>query len=252
MLIFFQLSDTEEQQLPEKTLARQEKKQQTGKQEAQPKEQSPIKEKTRKKQESETDKTQTATQSPKEKSAPKPGTRTPAYRMPQSRNLASKGRLTLGQSADMQFDGEVFTIIYENRSLAGERLYRLEVIGVQHSRHMTFSRYDSLEAFHIADLNSNGKPEIYLIWISDGSGSYGMIEGQEIEEGSFTAMQFPEQVQVAGYRGYDAFRVYPDYIEHSYPVYRRNDPNSNNTGGIAYHRYSFAHNNHTARVKTMK
>lgn len=178
--------------------------------------------------------------------------RTPAYSMPQIRNLIDNNALDLGQKAVLQFGKDTISISYESRSPAGERRYRMEITGAEHNQHQVFASYDSLLAFHAADLNANARAEIYLVWISDGSGSYGMIEGHEIHPGRLITMRFPDQNQLPGYRGYDSFRIYPDYIEHSYPIYSHNDPNSNNTGGTAYHRYSFAPNTHEAQVKTTK
>ena len=183
--------------------------------------------------------------------SPGPTRVNPAYPFPQS--FYANDRIeNEGERVRMQFLSNVFTITNIGRTELGERKYQLDVNGgsTPNILSATFSTFDFLSSFHLADLNANGKPEIYFIWSSVGSGSYAQIEGNELEDnGTLKAMEFPDYEGADGYMGHDSFIVYPDHIEHNYPIYRINDPNSNPTGGNASLNYYFELNSRKAKVE---
>lgn len=96
-----------------------------------------------------------------------------------------------------------------------------------------------LDAF-VADLNHNGKEEIYIITQSAGTGGYGNVIGWEFDkEGKATALSFPDPAQsaVQGYMGKDSFFIERHMMVRRYPVYKEADSNCCPTGGYMQEYY---------------
>jgi hypothetical protein len=88
----------------------------------------------------------------------------------------------------------------------------------------------------VADLNSDGSPEIYVYVQSAGSGSYGSLVAYSAnQKRSLSMIHLPpvaENPKVSkGYMGHDAFAVVENRLVQRFPVYRTGDTNASPTGG---------------------
>jgi len=89
----------------------------------------------------------------------------------------------------------------------------------------------------VADLNSDGSPELLIYTQSDGSGSYGDVLAYSVNnKKSLSQVYFPpvsENPEIStGYMGHDEFRVEGNSLTQRFPVYNEGDTNANPTGGI--------------------
>jgi hypothetical protein len=94
----------------------------------------------------------------------------------------------------------------------------------------------------IADLDSNGFPEIYIYVTSVGSGSYGSLVGYAVNKGaSMTEIYLPPVAEDAkhnhGYMGHDEFAVVEGTFVQRFPIYKDTDSNSQPTGGTRQLQY---------------
>lgn len=83
----------------------------------------------------------------------------------------------------------------------------------------------------LADLDSDGWPEVYVYISSAGSGSYGSLAAYAINKGkSATSIYLPpigENVEASsGYQGHDEFRVVENRLVRRYPIYDEGDTNA--------------------------
>ena len=105
---------------------------------------------------------------------------------------------------------------------------------------LIISEADPLSGAFLADLDSNGFEEIYLVTTSGGSGSYGHIHGfssnadksitpiylRPIHETDLTPGELFE-----GYMGHDSIYLNQGKLLRKFPVYLEGDPNCCPTGG---------------------
>jgi hypothetical protein len=94
----------------------------------------------------------------------------------------------------------------------------------------------------LADLDSDGWPEVYVYISSAGSGSYGSLVAYAVNNGnSVTPIYLPPikaNVQAsAGYQGHDEFRVVENRLVRRYPVYGERDTNASPSGGMRQIQY---------------
>ena len=94
----------------------------------------------------------------------------------------------------------------------------------------------------VADLNSDGSPEIYVYVSSAGSGSYGsLIAYGSNKRRSLTQIYLPplqdDTKAAKGYMGHDEFRVVESTLVRRFPVYRAGDTNAQPTGGTRQIQY---------------
>ena len=87
----------------------------------------------------------------------------------------------------------------------------------------------------IADLDSNGFPEIYIYVTSAGSGSYGSLVGYAVNKGkSVSDIYLPpvadDQKHSKGYMGHDEFAVVEGMFVQRFPIYKDTDTNAQPTG----------------------
>lgn len=88
----------------------------------------------------------------------------------------------------------------------------------------------------LADLDSNGWPEVYVYVSSAGSGSYGSLVAYAVNEGKSASPIFlpplqPDSREGKGYQGHDEFRVVENRLMRRYPVYLDTDTNAKPSGG---------------------
>lgn len=94
----------------------------------------------------------------------------------------------------------------------------------------------------IADLNADGYPELLVYTTSTGSGSYGNVIGFSPNNGkSLSQITFPYVADNpkanSGYMGHDEFAVVNNNLVQRFPIYKKDDINSNPTGGIRQIQY---------------
>jgi hypothetical protein len=88
----------------------------------------------------------------------------------------------------------------------------------------------------VADLDSDGSPELYVFVQSAGSGSYGsLVAWSANRRRSLSLISLPpvsENPEVSkGYMGHDAFAIVENRLVQRFPVYRPGDSNASPTGG---------------------
>lgn len=94
----------------------------------------------------------------------------------------------------------------------------------------------------LADLDSNGWPELYVYVSSAGSGSYGSLVAYAVNAGkSATPIHLPpltDNTEAAtGYQGHDEFRVVENRLVRRFPVYTSADTNAAPSGGMRQVQY---------------
>ncbi len=89
----------------------------------------------------------------------------------------------------------------------------------------------------VADLNSDGSPELYVYITSAGSGSYGSIVAYATnDKQSMSPIDIPilsaDRKNSEGYMGHDEFAVVENALVRRFPVYNDGDSNAKPTGGM--------------------
>lgn len=87
----------------------------------------------------------------------------------------------------------------------------------------------------VADLDVNGWPELYVFTRSAGSGSYGSVIGQAVNNGkSLSAIFLPDITEDAklaqGYMGHDEFAIVENSLARRFPIYAPGDANAAPSG----------------------
>lgn len=103
----------------------------------------------------------------------------------------------------------------------------------------------SVTGAEVADLNSDGSPEIYVFVNSAGSGSYGSVVSFTLDDAmNMNAISFPElgsdDVNSKGYMGHDEFVIRDNSLVRSFRIYNEGDTNAEPTGGTRELRYKLA------------
>jgi len=86
----------------------------------------------------------------------------------------------------------------------------------------------------VADLNSNGMPEIYVFVQGAGSGSYGEVVAFAVIKGAeLSPITLPELTgaNAQGYQGHDQFQVVESCLARRFPIYKPGDSNAKASGG---------------------
>lgn len=92
----------------------------------------------------------------------------------------------------------------------------------------------------VADLNSDGSPEVYVYVTSAGSGSYGSLAAYAANRRkSLSEIFLPPltDADAQGYMGHDAFAVLEGVLGRRFPIYRAADSNAKPTGGMRQLQY---------------
>ena len=88
----------------------------------------------------------------------------------------------------------------------------------------------------VADLNSDGSPEIYVYINSAGSGAYGSLVAYSTNNkksltGIYLAPLEDDKKNSVGYMGHDEFAVVESSLARRFPIYKKEDSNAKPTGG---------------------
>ena len=122
---------------------------------------------------------------------------------------------------------------------AGQSLSTIEIstMDLEHHFREIYVDRDPISDVFLADIDSNGFDEIYIIMTSAGSGSYGTVLGlASNKDKSLSMIHFPEirdgDVNFEGYMGHDTFRIEGQKLVRIFPIYTQGDTNITPTGGI--------------------
>jgi hypothetical protein len=93
----------------------------------------------------------------------------------------------------------------------------------------------SVTGVDVADLNSDGSPEIYVFINSAGSGSYGSLVAYSVNNmKSMSEIYLPpiadDPINSKGYMGHDEFAIIENTFAQRFPLYNDGDSNANPTG----------------------
>ena len=86
----------------------------------------------------------------------------------------------------------------------------------------------------VADLDSDGMPEIYVFVQGAGSGSYGEVVAFAVMKGDELSPIYLRELtdpNAQGYRGHDQFEVVEGCLVRRFPIYKPGDTNAKATGG---------------------
>jgi len=115
----------------------------------------------------------------------------------------------------------------------------------------------TVSSAEIADLNSDGTPEIYVFSTSAGSGSYGSVIAYSSNHNkSLSEIYFPEDdlnlKAFQGYMGHDKFTIVRNRLVRHFPVYTGNDSNAKPTGGRQQLEYELVPGEAVWQLKLLK
>ena len=129
------------------------------------------------------------------------------------------------------------TIIILETHPVGQSLSTIKISteGFEHNYLEIYEDRDPISGVLIADLDSNGFDEIYIITTSAGTGSYGTVFGlASNKDKSLSMINFPEIQEgdrnFEGYMGHDTFRIEDRTLARIFPIYKKGDINQNPTG----------------------
>jgi len=109
----------------------------------------------------------------------------------------------------------------------------------------------------VADLNSDGFPEVYVFISSAGSGAYGSLVAYSSNHNkSMTPIYLSELEDdannVKGYMGHDLFYIDKSTLNREFPIYKKDDTNANPTGGIRKLKYKLKADESSWQLKPVK
>ena len=112
----------------------------------------------------------------------------------------------------------------------------------------------SVTGAEIADLNSDGSPEIYVYVTSAGSGSYGSLVAYSANhKKSLSGIYLPpledDKKNSVGYMGHDEFTIIENSFARRFPVYNEGDANCCPKGGTRQLQYKLVPGEATWQLK---
>ena len=130
------------------------------------------------------------------------------------------------------------TIIITETHPVGQSLSTIKISteGFEHNYLEIYEDRDPISGALIADLDSNGFDEIYIITTSAGSGSYGAVLGFASNKNkSLSMINFPgiqeRDENFEGYMGHDTFKIEDQKLVRTFSIYNEGDTNKHPTGG---------------------
>lgn len=136
-----------------------------------------------------------------------------------------------------------FTLQCDCRSSLNTLLLRMD--GPRQRQQLQLALEGSISGAELADLNADGRPELYLYLQSAGSGSYGSVLTLLLDARQ-QLQQLPALPPLAadaagqGYMGHDQFEIAGQRLLRRFPLYRPQDSNTTPTGGWRELRYRLA------------
>jgi hypothetical protein len=101
----------------------------------------------------------------------------------------------------------------------------------------------------LADLDGNGKPEVYFYMLSEGTGQFGKIYGFDLTGKVAKISTYSlDTMQQAAYRGQDTFFIKGKTLVRSFPAYRENDPDALTANVRGIIEYRLKKDNDTLRL----
>jgi len=129
-------------------------------------------------------------------------------------------------------------IIISETHPTGQSLSTIEIStkDFEHNYSEIYRDRDPISDAFVADLDSNGFDEIYIITTSAGSGSYGTVMGfASNKDTSLSMINFPEiqesDKNFEGYMGHDTFQLENQKLVRIFPIYNKDDTKQHPTGG---------------------
>ncbi len=109
----------------------------------------------------------------------------------------------------------------------------------------------------IADINTDGSPEIYIYITSAGSGSYGSIVAYSANKKKslseiYLAPLADDKKNNVGYMGHDEFKIIKSTLSRSFPVYKEGDANCCPKGGTRQLQYKLVAGEAGWQLKLLK
>jgi hypothetical protein len=131
------------------------------------------------------------------------------------------------------------------KSANSASINRLEIVpsGLEiDNRPITREIDGTVTGAEVADLNTDGSPEIYVYVTSAGSGSYGSLVAYSANKRkSLSEIYLPplseNKAAAQAYMGHDEFAVVESTLVRRFPIYKPGDSNSKPTGGTRQLQY---------------
>jgi hypothetical protein len=137
---------------------------------------------------------------------------------------------------DLSLQGVTFHLSSENAG--SQNQLTITIDGLELPQSPILHEIDgTISGAEIADLNSDGSPEVYVYSTSAGSGSYGNVTGVSVNKMKSASDIFmppiTENKQLsAGYMGHDEFAVIEGTLVRRFPIYKAGDTNAKATSGL--------------------
>jgi hypothetical protein len=163
-------------------------------------------------------------------------TATPAVAAPTAPPAAPSPEAPAAFERTLRLQGVTFRVTCPNASSVND-LTILPSGLANDDRPITQEVDGSVTGAEVADLNSDGSPEIYVSVQSAGSGSHGsLVAYSASKKRSLSMIRLPpvaEDPRVSkGYMGHDTFAIVGNRLVQRFPVYRPGDVNAAPTGGM--------------------
>ena len=136
----------------------------------------------------------------------------------------------------LSLQGATFNLTATNHG----SINNLSIVG-EYSGHKIFENQREIEGTvtgsEIADLNSDGSPEIYVYITSAGSGSYGTVIAYSMNKKHTATEIYMSNISdnpklSKGYMGHDEFSILENRLGRRFPLYLPGDINSKPSGGM--------------------
>lgn len=158
-----------------------------------------------------------------------------------SRLACASAELTAPRHCELSEGGVHFSV----QASAGSsiNLLRIRTVGLSHDNAELSAELDgSAYRAELADLDSNGWPEVYVYVSSAGSGSYGSLVAYAVNNGKSASPIYLPPLEdspeaLPGYMGHDEFAVVENRLVRRFPIYRDDDTNAAASGGTRQIQY---------------
>lgn len=153
----------------------------------------------------------------------------------------SINKTSTGFNQSYQLQGITFHVVSANNSSLNT--LTIQPNGLELGNELISVEIDgTVTAAEIADLDSNGSPEMYVYVNSAGSGSYGSLVAYAVNNGkSLTPIYMSplsdDKINSTGYMGHDEFKVVELTLVRQFPIYLAGNTNAKPSGGTRQLQY---------------